>query len=288
MLDRDILPVLGSRRVLQITRAEVERLQLSMRDRPTMGNRVVSLLSTLFHFAERRDLVPAFFNPSRGVQRFPERRRERFLSAQELARLGAALKTLEDGYEAGKDPRRLSSELPAAVAALRLLIFTGARVNEIVALRWDQVDFQRGLLRLPDSKTGAKAIQLNAPALELLVERYEARGDSSWVIPGDVPGEHLVNLGKIWRRIRERAELEDVRLHDLRHSFASMGAAAGLSLPLIGALLGHRQPSTTQRYAHLADDPVRSASELVGSRIAAALEGRDDGEVIEIGRRTTG
>ena len=173
------------------------------------------------------------------------------------------------------------------MAALRLLIFTGARVNEILGLRWEHVDLQRGLLRIPDSKTGAKAIQLNAPALELLAGRHEERGGSSWVIPGHVPGEHLVNLGKIWRRIRERAELEDVRLHDLRHSFASMGAAAGLSLPLIGALLGHRQPSTTQRYAHLADDPVRSASELVGSRIAAALEGRDDGEVIEIGRRTT-
>jgi integrase len=282
MLERDILPVLGSRRVLQISRAEVERLQLSMRERPTMGNRVVSLLSSLFHFAERRDLVPAFFNPSRGVQRFPERRRERFLSAQELARLGDALKALEDAYEAGRDPRRFSSELPAAVAALRLLVFTGARTSEILGLRWEHMDFEWGMLRIPDSKTGAKTIPLNAPALELLVARHGARGDSPWVIPGEVPGEHLVNLGKIWRRVRKRAGLEDVRLHDLRHSFASVGAAAGLSLPLIGALLGHRQASTTDRYAHLADDPIRSASELVGSRIAAALEGREEAPILEM------
>jgi integrase len=198
------------------------------------------------------------------------------------------LKVVETGYRVGRDRRRLHSELPAGVAALRLLIFTGARVSEILNLRWENVDFERGLLRIPDSKTGAKTIQLNAPALELLAKRYEGRGDSRWVIPGEVPGERLVNLGKIWRRVRKRAELEDVRLHDLRHSFASVGAAAGLSLPLIGALLGHRQASTTQRYAHLADDPVRNASELVGARIAAALDGHEDGELVEIRPRITG
>jgi len=286
MLDRYILPALGSRRVLSITRTEIEKLQLALREKPTMANRVVSLLSTLFHFTERRDLVPPYFNPSRGVERFREKRRERFLSSNELSRLGEALRAVETTYEAGKDPRRLQSELPAAIGALRLLVFTGARTSEILGLRWEHVEFERGLLRIPDSKTGAKTIPLNAPALELLAARYDARTACPWVIPGEIPGERLVNLGKIWRRIRKRAGLEDVRLHDLRHSFASMGAAAGLSLPLIGALLGHRLPSTTQRYAHLADDPVRSASELVGSRIAAALEGRADGKLVEIHRRT--
>jgi integrase len=288
MLDNHILPALGSRRVIDIRRGEIEKIHVSLRDRPIMGNRVLSLLSTLFHFAERLELVPPYFNPCRGIRRYPERRRERFLSIAELTRLGASLKALEDGYNAGKDPRRAQSELPAAVAALRLLIFTGARMSEILTLRWEYVDFERGLLRLPDSKTGPKVIHLNAPALELLAVRCELRNASPWVIPGDVSGERLVNLGKIWRRVRKRAGLDDVRIHDLRHSFASMGAAAGLSLPLIGALLGHRQASTTQRYAHLADDPIRNAGELVGSRIAAALEGREEAPVMIIRERSRG
>ena len=286
MLEKYIYPAFGSRRVLEVRRADIEKLHVALREKPTTANRLVSLLSALFHFAERRELVPPYFNPCRGIRRYPERRRERFLSAAELTRLGAALKGLEESYEAGKDPRRQQSELPAGLAAVRLLVFTGARVSEILSLRWEYVDFERGLLRLPDSKTGAKVIHLNAPALELLARRCQARGDSPWVIAGEAPGEHLVNLGKIWRRVRKRATLEDVRLHDLRHSFASVGAAAGLSLPLIGGLLGHRQASTTQRYAHLADDPLRSASELVASRIAAALEGREAAQVLLMDERT--
>lgn len=286
MLEKYIYPALGSRRVLEVRRADIEKLHVALRAKPTTGNRLVSLLSALFHFAERLELVPPYFNPCRGICRYAERRRERFLSVAELTRLGSALKALEEAYKAGKDPRRQQSEIPAGLAAVRLLVFTGARVGEILGLRWEYVDFERGLLRLPDSKTGAKVIHLNAPALELLARRCEARGDSPWVIPGEAAGEHLVNLGKIWRRVRKRAGLEDVRLHDLRHSFASVGAAAGLSLPLIGGLLGHRQASTTQRYAHLADHPLRSASELVASRIAAALEGREAALVLPIEERS--
>lgn len=286
MLEKYIFSAFGSRRVLEVRRADIEKVHVALREKPTTANRLVSLLSALFHFAERLELVPPYFNPCRGIRRYPERRRERFLSVAELTRLGAALKDLEEAYESGRDPRRRQSELPAGLAAVRLLVFTGARVGEILSLRWAYVEFERGLLRLPDSKTGAKVIHLNAPALELLAQRYEARGDSPWVIPGEAPDEHLVNLGKIWRRVRKRAGLEDVRLHDLRHSFASVGAAAGLSLPLIGGLLGHRQASTTQRYAHLADDPIRSASELVGSRIAAALEGRAEAQVVGIHKRS--
>lgn len=288
MLDNHILPTLGGRRVLEIRRGDVEKIHIALRDRPIMGNRVLSLLSTLFHFAERLELAPPYFNPCRGIRRYPERRRERFLSVAELARLGAALRELEENYRAGRDPRRCQSELPAGVAAVRLLIFTGARMSEILTLRWEYVDLERGLLRLPDSKTGPKVVHLNAPALGLLADRHEVRGDSPCVIPGAVAGERLVNLAKIWRRVRKRADLGDVRIHDLRHSFASMGAAAGLSLPLIGALLGHRQASTTQRYAHLADDPIRSAGELVGSRIAAAMDGREGAPVLGIRERTRG
>ena len=164
--------------------------------------------------------------------------------------------------------------MPSAVAAIRLLIFTGARLSEILTLRWDYVE--HSYLRLPDSKTGAKLIYLNPPARELLA-RLPRIEDNPYVIPGDKPGACLVNLQKPWRLIRARAGLEDVRIHDLRHTFASIGAARGLSLPMIGKLLGHTQAATTERYAHLADDPVLAASEAIGQRIAAAMKGEATG-----------
>ncbi|MFQ5528202.1 MAG: site-specific integrase, partial [Thermoanaerobaculia bacterium] len=145
--------------------------------------------------------------------------------------------------EGGKEP-------PAAIAAIRLLILTGCRLGEILGLRWDQVDFERQLLRFQESKTGQKAVPLGAAALELLSELSRDEGNPH-VIPGKKPGSHFVGMAKVWQRIRKQAQLEDVRLHDLRHSFASVGAGAGLSLPIIGKLLGHTQAATIQRYAHL-------------------------------------
>ena len=168
---------------------------------------------------------------------------------------------------------------PPAVAAIRLLLFTGARLSEILHLRWEDVDLQKGLLVLPDSKTGAKQIFLNEAATLLLkgTPRVEA---NPHVIQGAKPGNCLVNLQKPWRKIRTQANLPDVRINDLRHSFASMAVGSGLPLPIIGGLLGHTQPSTTARYAHLADDPLRAAASLVGGKLTAALNGdaRNDDE----------
>ena len=146
------------------------------------------------------------------------------------------------------------------VTAIRLLVFTGARLSEILNLRWDQVDFDRKLIIIPQGKTGRRIIYLNAPALEILASR---RGDaqSEWVLAGARRGQPLVNLRKPWYRLRAMAKLEDVRIHDLRHTFASVGAAGGLSLPLLGALLGHTQPATTARYAHLGAEPARVAND---------------------------
>ena len=158
-------------------------------------------------------------------------------------------------------------------------MFTGARLGEILNLRWDQVDSERTCLRLPESKTGAKVIHLNAPALEVL--NGIERDGSPWVIAGRDPDKPLVNLRKPWHRIRAKAGLEGVRLHDIRHSFASIGAAGGLSLPIIGALLGHTQAATTMRYAHLAADPLKQAADMIGKRIAAAMRG-ESGEVVEL------
>jgi integrase len=163
-------------------------------------------------------------------------------------------------------------------AAIRLLVFTGARLNEVLTARWDWLDIPAGELRLPDSKTGAKVIHLNPPALAVLAALPRAAGNP-FLIVGGKAGRHLVNLEKPWRRVRKAALLNDVRLHDLRHSFASVGAAGGLSLPLIGGLLGHSQPATTARYAHLAADPLKAASAAVARQIEAAMAGRGTGVV---------
>jgi integrase len=199
-------------------------------------------------------------NPCRHVEKYPERKLERFLTAEELARLGETLLQAE----------QTRTELPSALTALQLLLFTGCRLSEILTLRWDYVDLDAKCLRLPDSKTGAKTVYLSEPALEVL--RSIGRNSSNpFVIMGAKPGSHLINLRKPWGRIRAKADLRDVRIHDLRHSFASVAVAGGLSLPTIGALLGHSQPATTHRYAHLAGDPLREATNIIGNRIATAL-----------------
>src|SRR4029078_7886666 len=191
-----------------------------------------------------------------------------------LARLGDALR------EAEKD-RSCSTWV---IAAVRLLSLTGARLSEILTLRWEHVREEHKSLMLPDSKTGRKAIHLNAPALALLQTIPRLEGNS-YVICGEKAGQHLVNLENPWRRIRKAATLDDVRLHDLRHSFASVAATGGQSLVIIGKMLGHSKATTTARYAHLADDPVKAASDAVGRHIAAAMEGRKS-ELVEL-RRTS-
>lgn len=262
LLDTIILPTFGNRRISEIERAAVGELHHKLRRTPYQANRVLALLSKLFNWAEGCSLRNDGSNPCRHVEKFREQKRERFLSEAELARLGDVL---EEEDRAGGTSR-------AANAALRLLVFTGARMNEILTLRWAHVDLERSVLRLPDSKTGAKLIHLSPPAASLLsaVPRIEG---NPYVIAGEKPGHHFVNLEKTWRRVRAKAGLEDVRLHDLRHSFASAGAAAGLSLPVIGALLGHSDAATTARYAHLGNDPVRQANDMIGRQLAAALGG---------------
>ncbi len=268
-----VLPRLGSRAAAEIDREEIARLHHAMRATPGAANRVLALLSKMFNLAERWGLRPNGSNPCRHVERYRERKCERFLSPAEIARLGDTLAQVEHG----------NAEPSPVVAAVRLLMLTGARRGEIVGLRWEQVDLERGYLRLPDSKSGEKVIPLNAPARDVLA-RIERCG-SPWVFPAARRGETPVSLSKPWGRIRARAGLTDVRIHDLRHTFASLGAGAGMGLPLIGRLLGHTQAATTQRYAHLADDPVRQASEVIGSRIAAAMSSKPKAEVVEIGRK---
>ena len=261
-LKNHVLRALGTKKVVAVNRADVGKLHHNLRKTPGAANRVLALLSKMFTLAEKWDLRPDGTNPCRHVERYPERKFERFLSETELARLAGVLDEAE----------RTRTEFPSALAAIRLLLFTGARLSEILTLKWEDVHMEDQCLRLPDSKTGAKTIYLPPPALEILsgLKRQE---ENPYVVVGAKPGQHLVNLRKPWGRIRKRAGLDDVRLHDLRHSFASMAVAGGLSLPMIGALLGHSQPATTARYAHLADDPLKQAANLTGARIAAAMKG---------------
>jgi integrase len=181
-------------------------------------------------------------------------------------------KTKPTAKHAPQEANRRTKIGPHATAAIRLLILTGARLREILHLKWEQVDLGRGLLLLADSKTGKKAIVLNAPALEILANLPRV---GAYVIAGHAAGtdedKPRADLNRPWRAIVKRAGLGGLRIHDLRHTHASVGAGLGLGLPIIGKLLGHTQPSTTARYAHLDADPLRRASEHIGSRVATAM-----------------
>ena len=281
VLNAYLVPRFGSRRINSLARSDVARLHSELRDKPYQANRLLAVIASLYAFAERRGFVEEGFNPARKIERYREDRRERFLSTAELERFGTMLRLAEtEGVQIDGAPREGIS--PHAAAALRLLLTTGCRVGEVLSLKWEYVDFERGLLLLPDSKTGRKSITLNAPALAVLESVPKVAGNP-FVFVGRVPGEPLTEIKRPWRLVRTAAGLADVRLHDLRHTFASYGAGANLGLPIIGKLLGHSQPATTARYAHLDVDPIRKASNIIGGRIAAAFEGKS-GEVIKLGK----
>lgn len=252
-----INPRIGKLRVPDVQRNHIAALHHGLRETPYQANRTLGVLSKIFNLAELWNLRPDGSNPCRHVKRYREEKRERFLSDKEYGRLGDTL----------DDAERDGSETLAAIAAFRLLMLTGCRLSEIQKLRWEHVDLEAGELRLPDSKSGAKIVHLGAPAVAVL-EGIEREDGSPWVIGGRKPGSHLTDLQHPWRRIRTRAGLDDVRIHDLRHSFASGGLLVGEGLPMIGKLLGHTQVQTTARYAHLANDPVKAAADRIASRIA--------------------
>lgn len=265
LIDKTLVPVFGRRLLIDIETAEIDTFHARLAATPRKANFALAVLSKLMTWAEDHGLRPPVSNPCAGVKKFKERRRQRFLSPEEIRRLGDVLDTLDS---AGLEP-------PPVTAAIRLLLLTGCRLNEVLTLQWQHVDLGRSLLHLPDSKTGPKVVYLNdhAKAVLMKLERFP---DNAHVIVGSRSGGHLVNLQKPWRRIRSEAGLPEVRLHDLRHSFASVAAANGASLLLIGKLLGHSQPQTTARYAHLVNDPVREANEAIGKRIAGFMTSREE------------
>lgn len=255
-----IVPLLGTYKVADIARADIQRLQRKLGDIEASANYAVAVMSKLMNWCEEQGFRPDQSNPCRRVKKFKATKRERFLSREELGSLAQVLRDLETS----------SAESPYVIAAIRLLIFTGARMGEILTLRWSYVDFDRGFLALPDSKTGQKQVALNRQALEVLTALPRVK-NNPFVIVGRNEGQRLINLEKPWRRIRAAAGIPDVRIHDLRHSFASVAADTGGSLRMIGKLLGHSQPQTTDRYAHLTDSPVRQLNDKIGSSLAEAM-----------------
>lgn len=250
-----INPKIGSHRIIDITRADVVSLHQSMKAIPYQANRTLGVLSVMFTVAHTWD-VRTDTNPCWKVKRYKEVKRERYLTGEELARLGKVL--------------RESNSLREAVDCIRLLLLTGCRLGEIQTLKWEYVDFTNGLLRLPDSKTGAKLVPIGEAAINVL-KSIPVLADNPYVITGTIKGQHLTDVQKPWRRLRKRAGLDDLRIHDLRHSFASDALQLGQDLTMIAKLLGHTQVQTTARYAHLNTAPIRKAADTVSNAIAAAL-----------------
>lgn len=301
---RHVTPKIGTIKLDDVTKGALVRLHLAIGEtKPITANRVLEAVAALFKYAGAVGAVLDGFNPAKGIKAFREQGRERFLSDDELQRLGAAIRAAETGgiekrYDdtpgdkakhvpKSEKARRVVLD-PHAAAALRLLLLTGARLREVLHLRWEHVDFERGLLHLPDSKTGRRTVVLNSPAQEVLTNLPHL---GSYVVPSYTKSDKpRADLNRPWRLVARVAGLEGVRLHDLRHTNASIGAGLGLSLPIIGGLLGHASPATTNKYAHLANDPLKRGAEAIGSKIGRALAGHADpdkpgGEVVLLRRR---
>ena len=256
LIDKYIKPALGSCKLADLSRTHVEAFHRRAATTPRNANQALSLLSTMCRRAADWGDLPAGSNPCAGIRPYSTRKLERYLTEPEMTRLSDTL----DRFET---ERRASAH---AIAAIRILLATGCRKNEICRLEWDEVDWARKELRLRDSKTGAKRVPLSSAALDLLRDVPPVPGNP-YVIAGFRPGMPLGGLQHIWERIRREAGLEDVRLHDLRHSYASWAISDGVPLAVVGRLLGHKTPQATSRYAHLADDPVRDAAERVGNAL---------------------
>lgn len=281
-----VLPELGSKRARDVTTADATRLHRHIgEDAPVTANRVMVFLSGMFRWAAEQGEIPKDLNPFTNVTRYRERERERYLSTAEFSRLGDAIREAETiglpydvdeskptAKHARKPENRRVKVDPYAAAAIRLLLFTGARLREILHLKWDRVDLQRNLIFLDESKNDAKSIVLNAPAQAVLAGLTPS---GAYVIAGNSAGTDnegpRADLNGPWRAIRGRANLGDVRIHDLRHSFASVGAGRSLGLPIIGKLLGHKTQESTRRYAHIDSNPLLTASNQIAGDIAEAI-----------------
>jgi integrase len=291
-LRRLVVPAIGSLKLDAVTSPDIARLHAKVgKATPTAANNMLVTISSLYRYASEIRLVTKGFNPVRyAATRHKTQKRERFLSVEEMKRLADALNQLEQcglarsltsnldeahAKHRAKPDRQKIEVSPFVIGAIRLLLFTGCRRSEILKLRWSEVDFDQGVLNLADGKTGRKTVVLNGPALTILSGLPRS---GRYVIAGNDPDAPRPDITQQWRRIRELAGLDGTdgkppfRLHDFRHSFASIGVGAGMGLPIVGKLLGHCQAATTHRYAHLDADPLRRAVNSIGDSISAAMK----------------
>lgn len=274
---RHIIPLLGNKRISEITKRDLQKFlndvaagktaideKTSKRGRAivkggrAVANRSLAVISALFNYAIECGLCSD--NPTRGIKQYQLKVHDRFLNGEELQSLGDALNHAEK-----------NNVSPYAVAAIRFILLTGCRSGEALNLQWQWIDYEHGLAKLPDSKTGQKILALGASALEMLtsLERVE---DSPLVFVSSVGGTTPISIQKVWRNIREEAGLGRLRIHDLRHNFASLAVSSGHSLYMVAKLLGHTQSQTTQRYAHLAPHPVKQAADDISNHLASVVQ----------------
>lgn len=257
-IDLFIKPALGTFKVVDVQRADIAKFHHDNRTRPYQANRTLGVLSKMFNLTEVWGLRADGSNPCRHVPKFPEKRRETFL---DLGQIGYLSRTLQLCLDEG-------TESPQVVAAFYLLMLTGCRLSEIQFAKWSYIDGRS--LCLPDSKTGKRRIPLNDDALAVL-EMLPRAPDNDYLIFGDIPGQPITDLQRPWRRIRKKAKFPNLRIHDLRHSFASNAIQQGVDLFTVGKLLGHSQIQTTMRYAHIADDPLQKAANVLGSAMRKTM-----------------
>jgi integrase len=274
----------GKLKICALEKRHIIALHSKMSEHPYAANRAVAVWAKAFEWGAERGLVPEGFNPAKGIVKYKEEGRERYLTIDELKRLGTVLLQAETvgipylvdeespkAKHAPKYDNRFVRIDPYAIAAIRLLILTGSRLREILNAQWSHLDLDRGILFLPDSKTGRKPIYLSSPALKILSDLPKVE-KNDFIIASGAESKPRSDLKRPWNAIRRAAGLDDLRIHDLRHSFASIGAGASLGLPIIGKLLGHSQASTTQRYAHLDADPLKRAADAIGDKISTAMK----------------
>lgn len=282
IIDHDIRPELGHLKVAAVTRHDIHKFHTARAGTPRQANLVLAVCSKAFSLAEVWEMRPEGSNPCRKIERYPERHRERFLSAEELGRLGATLRRAETVGLRKNGGRSLYRRV--VTGAIELLLYTGCRLSEVLNLRWEHVDFGAGMITLSETKSGRpQLVTMNAPARQVLKVLFEANnGRSEWVLPSvSNPKQPISKAGieAAWQKIRIAAQIEDVRMHDLRHTVGTYAGQSGANAFLVRDLLRHKNLAMTGRYVNRADSPVRTLSDQVGERIAAAMAGQSSAEV---------
>ena len=253
LLKSRILPTLGDKKISDITQEDVLYLQASMKHLKVRGNRCIMLLSKMFNLAEDWGFRDKGNNPCQRVQKVREHKREKFLTEKEIQRLEEVLKMEES----------LGSLSSNTLAAIRLLLYTGCRLNEILTLKWENVFIEEKYIYLKDSKNGERVVPLNQISINLL-KKIKKQKETPYVLEGEKLGTHIVNIQNSWKKVRNLTEVKDARIHDLRHTFASLAIKKGLDLYYVSKLLGHRNIQTTTRYAHIAKKELIESTEIVG------------------------